>query len=76
MTAQGRKRENASIMGNQSWLLASRMDGTRVVARPNPEKYEEVRRYQMAQFAVWAHPTITGRSIIVEDVDKMICWNF
>ncbi len=73
---QGREGENASMLGSPSWLLASTTDGTLVVARANPQKYEEVRRYQIAESAVWAHPAITGRSIIVKDVDKVICWGF
>ena len=40
------------------------------------QKYDEMRRYQIAQSALWAHPAITGRSIIVKDVDKVICWSF
>ena len=73
---KGREGENASMMGGRSWLLASTTDGNLVVARANPQKYEEVRRYQIAQSAVWAHPAITGRSIIVKDADKVICWSF
>jgi hypothetical protein len=64
------------MLGSRSWLLASTTDGNLVVARANPQKYEEVRRYQIAQSALWAHPAITGRSIIVKDVDKVICWSF
>jgi outer membrane protein assembly factor BamB len=73
---QGREGENASMLGSRSWLLASTTDGNLVVARANPQKYEEVRRYQIAQSALWAHPAITGHSIIVKDVDKVICWSF
>jgi outer membrane protein assembly factor BamB len=73
---QGREGENASMMAGSPWLLASTTDGNLVVARANPLKYEEVRRYQIAQSAVWAHPAITGNSIIVKDVDKVICWSF
>ena len=73
---QGREGENASILGSRSWLLASTTDGKLVVARANPQKYEEVRRYQIAQSALWAHPAITGSSIIVKDLDKVICWSF
>jgi outer membrane protein assembly factor BamB len=73
---QGREGENASILGSPSWLLASTTDGNLVVARANPRKYEEVRRYQIAQSAVWAHPAITGSAIIVKDVDKVICWDW
>jgi outer membrane protein assembly factor BamB len=73
---QGREGENASIMGSHSWLLASTTDGNLVVARANPLKYEEVRRYQIAPSALWAHPAITTNTIIVKDVDKVICWRF
>jgi outer membrane protein assembly factor BamB len=73
---QGREGENASMMGSPEWLLASTTDGHLVVARTNPQKYEEVRRYQIAESALWAHPAITGHSIIVKDVDKVICWSF
>jgi outer membrane protein assembly factor BamB len=73
---QGREGENASILGSRSWLLAATTDGNLVVARANRQKYEEVRRYQIAESAVWAHPAITGRSIVVKDADKVICWSF
>ncbi len=73
---QGREGENASMLGSRSWLLASTTDGNLVVARANAQKYEEVRRYQIAESALWAHPAITGRSIIVKDADKVICWAF
>lgn len=73
---QGREGENASILGSPSWLLASTTEGNLVVARANPRKYEEVRRYQIAQSALWAHPAITGSSIIVKDADKVICWSY
>ena len=73
---KGREGENASILGSHSWLLASTTDGNLIVARANPQKYEEVRRYQIAQSALWAHPAITGSSIIVKDIDKVICWSF
>jgi outer membrane protein assembly factor BamB len=73
---QGREGENASMLGSRSWLLASTTEGRLVVARANPQKYEEVRRYEIAQSAVWAHPAIAGSSIIVKDADKVICWSF
>ena len=73
---QGREGENASMLGSPLWLLASTTDGNLVVARANPQKYEEVRRYRIAESTVWAHPAITRRSIIVKDAEKVICWSF
>ena len=74
-STQGREGENASMLGSRSWLLDSTTDGTLVVAHANPQKYEEVRRYDRAVRALWAHPAITASSIIVKDVDKVICWS-
>ena len=75
-TTQGREGENASLLGNQSWLLAATTDGNLIVARSNPQKFEEVQRYQIAQSALWAHPAVAGRSFLIKDVDKVICWGF
>jgi outer membrane protein assembly factor BamB len=73
---KGREGENASILGSRAWLLASTTDGSLVIARANRQTYEEVRRYQLAPSALWAHPAITGNSIIVKDADTLICWSF
>jgi outer membrane protein assembly factor BamB len=73
---KGREGENASILGSRAWLLASTTDGSLVIARANRQTYEEVRRYQIAPSALWAHPAITGNSIIVKDADTLICWSF
>lgn len=75
-TTQGREGDNASMMGNASWLLASTTEGILAVARTHAQKYEEVRRYQITESALWAHPAVSGTSIMVKDVDKVICWSF
>lgn len=75
-TTRGREGQNASMLGNRSWLLASTTDGSLIVARTNRQTYQEVRRYQVAQSAVWAHPAISGNSFVVKDVDNVICWSF
>ena len=73
---EGREGENASMLGNASWLLASTTDGNLVVARTSPREYDAVRRYQVAQSAMWAHPAVTADSIIVKDVGNLIRWSF
>jgi outer membrane protein assembly factor BamB len=73
-TTQGREGENASMMGSPSWLIASSTDGHMVVARANPQRYEEVRRYQLTDSAMWASPAISGNTIIVKDADTVICY--
>ncbi|MGE5834438.1 MAG: PQQ-binding-like beta-propeller repeat protein [Acidobacteriota bacterium] len=75
-TTEGRTGENASLMGNASWVLVSTTDGELIVARPNASKFTEVRRYQVSDSALWAHPAVAGQSIVVKGVEKVICWGW
>jgi outer membrane protein assembly factor BamB len=61
----GREGENASLIAAGPVLLLSTTDGELIVVRPNAEKFEEIRRYQLAESAVWAHPAIAGSAIVV-----------
>lgn len=74
-TTPGRQGENASLIAAGSLLLLSTTNAELIVARPNPAKFEEIRRYTVADSAVWAHPALAPRALLVKDVDKLICWS-
>jgi outer membrane protein assembly factor BamB len=74
-TTRGREGENASLIAAGSLLLLSTTGAELIVARPNPAKFEEVRRYTVADSAMWAHPALAPRAVLVKDVDKLICWS-
>jgi outer membrane protein assembly factor BamB len=73
-TTPGREGENASIVAAGQVLLLSTTNAELVIARANAAKFEELKRYRVAESAVWAHPAVFGRTIVVKDVDKLICW--
>jgi outer membrane protein assembly factor BamB len=73
-TTAGREGENASVVAAGDLLLLSTTNSELLVARANPAKFEELKRYRLAESAVWAHPAVFGRTIVVKDVDKLICW--
>jgi outer membrane protein assembly factor BamB len=73
-TTKGREAENASLVRAGDYLLISTTNSELIVARANPERYDEVRRYSIANSAMWAHPAYAGRTIIVKDADKLIAW--
>ena len=75
-TTKGREAENASIVRAGDDLLMSTTNSELIVARANPARFEEVKRYSIANSAVWAHPAYAGRTIIVKDVDTLIAWTF
>ncbi len=75
-TSRGREAENASIVRAGEHLLMATTNSELIVAKANPARFEEVKRYTVADSAMWAHPAFTGRTIIVKDVDKLIAWSF
>ncbi len=73
---KGREAENASIVRAGDQLLLATTNSELIVAKANPARFQEVRRYTLAESAMWAHPAFAGRTIIVKDVDKLIAWSF
>ena len=74
-TSPGRDGDNASLISAGSLLLLTTTNAELIVARANPAKFEEVRRYTVAGSPVWAHPAIAGRALLIKDADKLICWS-
>jgi outer membrane protein assembly factor BamB len=75
-TTPGREGENASIVAAGSALLLSTTNAELIVARADPAKFDELKRYRIADSGVWAHPAVSGNEILVKDVDKVICWTW
>jgi outer membrane protein assembly factor BamB len=71
-----REAENASITRAGNFLLLSTTAGELIVAKPSVTAFEEVKRYTVAESAMWAHPAFSGRNIVVKDVDKLIVWAY
>lgn len=74
-TTPGREGENASLLMAGPLLLISTTNAELIVARANPARFDEIKRYTIANSAVWAHPAVAGNTILVKDVDKLICWS-
>lgn len=75
-TSRGREAENASIVRAGEFLLMATTNSELVIAKANPARLEEVKRYTLADSAMWAHPAFAGRAIVVKDVNNLIVWGF
>jgi outer membrane protein assembly factor BamB len=75
-TTKGREAENASIVRAGDYLLLGTTNSELIVVKANPARYEEVKRYTVADSAMWAHPAFAGKTIVVKDVNKLIAWSF
>lgn len=74
-TTTGREGDNASVVAAGDLLLISTTNAELILARLNPAKFEEIRRYTVADSAVWAHPAFAPRAVLIKDADKLICWS-
>ena len=75
-TTKGREAENASIVRAGNYLLFATTNSELIVARANSARYEEVRRYSVADSATWAHPAFAGRTIILKDANQLTAWSW
>ena len=73
---KGREAENASIVRAGNYVLFATTNSELIVARTSTTAFEEVKRYTIADSAMWAHPAFAGRNIVVKDVDKLTVWAF
>ena len=75
-TTKGRDGENASIVRVGDYLLLGTTNSELIIAKANPARFEELKRYTVADSAMWAHPAFAGTTIVVKDVNKLIGWSF
>jgi outer membrane protein assembly factor BamB len=74
-TTPGREGDNASIVAANHTLVLTTTGGELIVARASRDRFDEVKRYRIAESAVWAHPALSGTTILVKDVERLICWS-
>ena len=73
-TTEGRGGTNASLQNVGPNLLVLSTEGDLVVAKRGPEKFEELRRYKVAESQTWAQPVVLNDSIIVRTADAVTRW--
>ena len=55
-TTKGREGENAALVTAGELVMAMTTEGELVILRRNPKAFDPVKRYTLAESAVWAHP--------------------
>lgn len=73
-TTEGRSGANASLQNAGPHLVVLTTEGDLIVARRNPEKFEEIRRYRVADSQTWAQPVVLKDALIVRTADSVTRW--
>jgi outer membrane protein assembly factor BamB len=73
---EGRAATNAVMQSAGPNLVVLTTEGELLVLRRNPEKFEELRRYKVAESPTWAHPVLLKQGIVIRDADALSYWSF
>lgn len=72
---EGRTAQNMTLTSAGPNLVALATDGEMLVFRRNPEKYDELRRYKVADAQTWAHPVLLGDRMVIRDAANLAVWS-
>jgi outer membrane protein assembly factor BamB len=70
----GRDGDNAALLTTASSLLILNQAGELLVVKQNPKAFEMVRKYQVADSATWAEPSVAGQRLLIKDVNTLALW--
>jgi len=70
-STEGRAGTNAALQSAGADLVVLTTEGELLVVKRNPAKYEEVRRYKVADGQAWGQPILLGKEIIVRDATSV-----
>ena len=73
-TSAPRQAENAAILNVGTTILSLENDAELVIVPYSREGFEPVQRYEVAESATWAQPTLAGNRVFVRDVESLTLW--
>jgi len=74
-STDGRGGTNAALQIAGPNLVVLTTDGDLLVVKKNPDKYEELRRYKVAESQTWAQPVLLGRELLIRDMTSVALWS-
>jgi outer membrane protein assembly factor BamB len=75
---RGSGKRSASFAAADGRLYIRFADGTMVLAKADPEKYEETGKFNIpggGQRPSWSHPVIVGGKLFLREQDKIFCYD-
>ncbi len=73
---EGREGDNSSLLRAGEVLIALTTDGAVQVIKKSDKAFERIRKYQIADGAIWSHPVLFGNQILIKDSGSLALWAF
>jgi outer membrane protein assembly factor BamB len=71
-TTEGREGDHASVLLSPAHVLFLTSTGDLVVANRNPDAFELVKKYDLANSETWAVPILLGREIVLREAAHLV----
>ena len=75
-STEGRAGTNASLQLAGPNLIILTTEGDLLVVKKNPQKYEELHRYKVADSGTWAQPVLLKDGMVIRNADSVMMWAF
>jgi outer membrane protein assembly factor BamB len=72
--SEPRQATNAAMVRAGTTIFALEDDAELVVLRASRERFDPIRRYEVATAETWAQPAISGQRVYVKDVSNLTLW--
>ncbi|HYE86809.1 MAG TPA: PQQ-binding-like beta-propeller repeat protein [Vicinamibacterales bacterium] len=69
-----RQADNAAVVRAGNLWFALDTLGELKVVRANPQQFEILKRYDVADSATWAQPVLAGQKILIKDLSTIALW--
>ena len=73
---EGRNATSAAVIAAGSHLVYLTTEGQMIVTAIDPSKYEDMRRYTVADSSTYAHPVVLRDRVLVRDQSALTSWTF
>jgi|SRR5579883_2087853 len=74
-TGSPRSGDNAAMLASASTLYSLTPDAKLLIAHPTMKGLNEVRQYDIADSATWAHPVILADGFLIKDLKSLTRWS-
>jgi outer membrane protein assembly factor BamB len=74
--SEPRQATNAAMVSAGNTVFALEDDAELVVLKASRERFDPIRRYDVADAETWAQPTISANRLYVKDVSHLTLWTF
>lgn len=73
---EGREGTNAALLKANDLLFFLTSDASLVVAQANPQKFQQLAKYSVAESTTYAHPVLLGDRILIKDETSLSLWTW